>query len=139
MKILFTGASSFTGFWFVRELAAAGCEVTAVFRGKPGSFSTESAAAFLRQCGRPLLGFYDFDPAGLRMASAIEQLEALCLPPREALVEAVRRHRRTHLFTDQLAQARSTLDALPAGELRDAWDLMRQLQCGLPQENFPRV
>lgn len=32
MKILFTGASSFTGFWFVRELAAAGHNVTASFR-----------------------------------------------------------------------------------------------------------
>ncbi|MGC8638945.1 MAG: NAD-dependent epimerase/dehydratase family protein [Isosphaeraceae bacterium] len=32
MKILFTGASSFTGSWFVRALVAAGHEVTAVFR-----------------------------------------------------------------------------------------------------------
>lgn len=32
MKILFTGGSSFTGCWFLRELAAAGHEVTAVFR-----------------------------------------------------------------------------------------------------------
>jgi nucleoside-diphosphate-sugar epimerase len=32
MRILFTGASSFTGAWFVRELAAAGHEVTATFR-----------------------------------------------------------------------------------------------------------
>jgi len=32
MKILFTGASSFTGSWFVRELAAAGHEVSATLR-----------------------------------------------------------------------------------------------------------
>src|SRR5271166_4246294 len=32
MKILFTGGSSFTGFWFIRQLVAAGHEVTAVFR-----------------------------------------------------------------------------------------------------------
>jgi UDP-glucose 4-epimerase len=32
MKILFTGGSSFTGSWFIRELAAAGHSVTAVFR-----------------------------------------------------------------------------------------------------------
>lgn len=32
MKILFTGGSSFTGFWFIRELAAAGHQITAVFR-----------------------------------------------------------------------------------------------------------
>ena len=32
MKILFTGASSFTGYWFVKELAGAGHEVVTVFR-----------------------------------------------------------------------------------------------------------
>jgi UDP-glucose 4-epimerase len=33
MRILFTGASSFTGYWFVRELVAAGHEVAAACRG----------------------------------------------------------------------------------------------------------
>jgi nucleoside-diphosphate-sugar epimerase len=33
MKILFTGASSFTGYWFVSELARFGHEVTATFTG----------------------------------------------------------------------------------------------------------
>jgi UDP-glucose 4-epimerase len=32
MRILFSGGSSFTGFWFIRELVAAGHEVTALFR-----------------------------------------------------------------------------------------------------------
>lgn len=32
MKVLFTGASSFTGFWFVRELVEAGHQVVAVLR-----------------------------------------------------------------------------------------------------------
>lgn len=32
MRIVFTGASSFTGYWFVKELAAAGHEVVATFR-----------------------------------------------------------------------------------------------------------
>src|SRR5262249_2204374 len=32
VKVLLTGASSFTGHWFARELAAAGHEVTASFR-----------------------------------------------------------------------------------------------------------
>jgi nucleoside-diphosphate-sugar epimerase len=36
VKILFTGASSFTGHWFARELAAAGHAVTATFR-KPAA------------------------------------------------------------------------------------------------------
>ncbi len=34
MKILFTGASSFTGYWFVRALAGAGHEVVATYRGQ---------------------------------------------------------------------------------------------------------
>ena len=33
MRILFTGASSFTGFWFVKSLAEAGHQVSATFRG----------------------------------------------------------------------------------------------------------
>ena len=41
MKILFTGGSSFTGFWFIRELAAAGHEVTAVFRKRAEEYSDE--------------------------------------------------------------------------------------------------
>ena len=34
MRILFTGASSFTGYWFVRELVAAGHQVVAACRGE---------------------------------------------------------------------------------------------------------
>jgi UDP-glucose 4-epimerase len=32
MKILFTGGSSFTGYWFIRELASQGHEIVAVFQ-----------------------------------------------------------------------------------------------------------
>ena len=39
MKILFTGASSFTGFWFVRSLVAAGHEVVCPLRGSPENYS----------------------------------------------------------------------------------------------------
>jgi UDP-glucose 4-epimerase len=39
MKILFTGGSSFTGMWFLRELAATGHEVTAVFRRPADEYS----------------------------------------------------------------------------------------------------
>jgi nucleoside-diphosphate-sugar epimerase len=38
MKILFTGGSSFTGFWFVRELAAAGHDLTAIFRHRTAEY-----------------------------------------------------------------------------------------------------
>ena len=39
MKILFTGGSSFTGHWFVRELVSAGHEVVALFRRRPQEYS----------------------------------------------------------------------------------------------------
>lgn len=38
MKVLLTGASSFTGSWFARELAAAGHQVVAPLRGAQGSY-----------------------------------------------------------------------------------------------------
>jgi UDP-glucose 4-epimerase len=39
MRILFTGASSFTGYWFVKALAAAGHEVVATFRSPPTDYT----------------------------------------------------------------------------------------------------
>ena len=41
MKILFTGGSSFTGYWFIKELAAAGHDITAVFRRKPEDYTDD--------------------------------------------------------------------------------------------------
>src|SRR6266850_3413811 len=41
MKILFTGGSSFTGFWFIRELARAGHEVVATFRKRADEYADE--------------------------------------------------------------------------------------------------
>jgi len=39
MKILFTGGSSFTGYWFIKELAAQGHAVTAVVRGNRDQYT----------------------------------------------------------------------------------------------------
>lgn len=41
MRILFTGGSSFTGCWFIRELARAGHEVVATFRKPAGEYPDE--------------------------------------------------------------------------------------------------
>jgi UDP-glucose 4-epimerase len=43
MKILFTGASSFTGYWMVHALAGAGHEVIAPLRGKEDGYSDAKA------------------------------------------------------------------------------------------------
>jgi nucleoside-diphosphate-sugar epimerase len=59
VRILFTGASSFTGFWFVRALAQAGHEVSATFRQEPGAYRDEvrreRVAQLLEVC-RPVHG-----------------------------------------------------------------------------------
>ena len=39
MHILFTGASSFTGYWFVKGLVDAGHQVTATFRSSLNDYS----------------------------------------------------------------------------------------------------
>ncbi|MCP4618205.1 MAG: NAD(P)-dependent oxidoreductase [Bradyrhizobium sp.] len=55
MKILFTGASSFTGYWFVKELAAAGHEVVAVFRrSEYADEPRRTRVALLNQLCRPV-------------------------------------------------------------------------------------
>lgn len=57
MKILFTGGSSFTGYWFIKELAAAGHEVVAILRRSDGAYADEprrTRAALLNKFCRPV-------------------------------------------------------------------------------------
>jgi UDP-glucose 4-epimerase len=59
MKILFTGGSSFTGSRFIQELAAAGHEVTAIFRMEAGAYADElrrRRVAMAAQVCRPVYG-----------------------------------------------------------------------------------
>jgi len=59
LKILFTGGSSFTGFWFIRELAAAGHEVAAVFQRRPEDYTDDvrrRRVSLAAQVCRPIHG-----------------------------------------------------------------------------------
>jgi UDP-glucose 4-epimerase len=59
MKILFTGGSSFTGSWFIRELAAAGHQVTAIFRSGADGYADETRrqrVAMAALVSRPVYG-----------------------------------------------------------------------------------
>ena len=38
MRVLFTGGSSFTGFWFIKELNKSGHEITAIYRKEKGEY-----------------------------------------------------------------------------------------------------
>jgi UDP-glucose 4-epimerase len=59
MKIIFTGGSSFTGYWFVKELASAGHDVVALFRRPlheyPDDLRRKRAEALADIC-RPIFG-----------------------------------------------------------------------------------
>lgn len=59
MNILFTGGSSFTGYWFLRDLAAAGHTVTATFRKRPEDYPDpvrQKRAALAAGVCRPVYG-----------------------------------------------------------------------------------
>ena len=70
MKILFTGGSSFTGTWFIRELAAAGHAVTAVFR-RPADEYTDpvrrNRVAMASEACQPVHGYSFGDEAFLAL------------------------------------------------------------------------
>ena len=79
MKVLLTGASSFSGMWFARELARAGHEVTATFTRKRDQYSdarAERVAIVLQNC-KGVFGCAFGDDEFLRLAGS-ESWDALC-------------------------------------------------------------
>ncbi|MCY2951178.1 MAG: NAD(P)-dependent oxidoreductase [Planctomycetota bacterium] len=80
MKILLTGASSFTGFWFLKELAAAGHQVIATFRKPPAQYPDEprrTRAALAQSLCTPVIGPSFGDPAFLDLIKSIAPLDLL--------------------------------------------------------------
>jgi UDP-glucose 4-epimerase len=79
MKILFTGASSFTGFWFVKSLAQAGHEVVCPVTGEMENYTGARRARV--ETLKPLCRFVPGSPFGsetfLQLAGA-EQFDLLC-------------------------------------------------------------
>lgn len=120
------------------ESFVGGRPVLAIYRGGPQVFRTGPPAAFLRRAGKPVLGFYDFDPAGLLMAAGEPKLESLCLPHWEVLREKAIEMQRPGLYYPQLMACQATLDALTSGLVHQAWGQLKSIRCGLDQEAFPR-
>jgi nucleoside-diphosphate-sugar epimerase len=80
VKLLLTGASSFTGFWFARELAQSGHEVVATFRKRPEDIADplrrERVVSALEGC-RGVFGCSFGDPAFLALVRG-ERWDLLC-------------------------------------------------------------
>jgi UDP-glucose 4-epimerase len=70
MKVLFTGGSSFTGFWFIRQLAEVGHEVVATFRKPseqyPDAVRRDRVSLALNVC-RAIVGCSFGDSAFLKL------------------------------------------------------------------------
>lgn len=81
MKILFTGASSFTGHWLIRELASAGHEVVATFRRRPEEYADQPRRArveLVTKLCRPVCGCAFGDDAFLRLVREQAPWDMLC-------------------------------------------------------------
>lgn len=117
-----------------RWIDYAGLNVLALFRGDP-RLKIDEARAVIAQRTEPVWGFYDFDPKGLALVSALPRLERIIVPAQAWLEDAVLNARRFDLYQQQLQQTERLLDAVnpdtAAGRL---WALMKSLGRGLPQE-----
>ncbi|MBN2196078.1 MAG: NAD(P)-dependent oxidoreductase [Polyangiaceae bacterium] len=79
MQILFTGASSFTGFWFVKAFAAAGHQVVATFRQPLDSYTGvrgERVRGLGSRC-EPVIGCSFGEPAFLELVRS-RSFDVLC-------------------------------------------------------------
>lgn len=81
-----------------------------------------------------LIGFGDFDPAGLHICASLPRLHTVLLPEEAALKNMVLSAKRYDLFHNQAGQYGPVLDASQHPVVREAWALMKLLQRGLPQE-----
>lgn len=80
MKILFTGSSSFTGFWFIQELAKAGHEVVATFQKAPDSYSGIRKARIdaLRKLCRQEFECPFGTPSFMKLVDSVPSWDMLC-------------------------------------------------------------
>jgi UDP-glucose 4-epimerase len=80
MKVLFTGGSSFTGYWFVKELASQGHDVVAIFRRNvdeyPDDLRRKRIDALASVC-RPVFGTSFGDGRFLELIKA-QNFDLLC-------------------------------------------------------------
>jgi nucleoside-diphosphate-sugar epimerase len=81
MRVLLTGASSFTGHWIARALAAQGAEVTAVCRGRPETYDAPRRAR-IEAVARSAAVVFDRPfgaPAFLQLLDEALPFDVLCL------------------------------------------------------------
>jgi nucleoside-diphosphate-sugar epimerase len=80
VRILFTGASSFTGYWFVKELAAAGHEIVVTFSRRPDQYQglRRSRLESVVEVARPVFCCRLGDPRFMKLIEEESSWELLC-------------------------------------------------------------
>jgi UDP-glucose 4-epimerase len=80
MKILFTGASSFTGYWFVKELASADHEVVMTFRHETDQYDgvRRTRVEMASKAGRPLFSCSFGDEKFMQLIEQGQGWDLLC-------------------------------------------------------------
>jgi hypothetical protein len=117
--------------WVVNEIRDQ--SVLVIFRGDP-IYKTDCTQQALALLSKPVLGFFDFDPAGLFMCSELDGLSKLLLPDLNTIREAAIAGRRNELYYDQVEGFGPSLEKLLQPEIALAWALMKEIRVGLPQE-----
>jgi hypothetical protein len=114
-----------------------GLAMLAIYRGEK-DLPNKDAAEVVHSRSEPIWGFFDFDPAGLVMASALpaHRLERLVLPDWTWLERAADIPRGRQLFDGQVSSYASVLDGVVHPEVAAAWGLMKRLRSGVAQERM---
>lgn len=112
-----------------------GKSVLAIFRGDNG-LRADAALKVIESRTDPVWAYFDFDPAGLGMASRLPRLVRLLLPPEPILSALARRANQVHLFSDQRAQWAPTLNADNREIFKGPWRHMQRMCMGLAQEHM---
>lgn len=106
----------------------------AIWRG--GTLHSPAAVnRLLEQSTLPVWAWFDFDPAGLEMASRLPRLAHLVVPS-ETEVESLdrARHGNGSRFAEQLKQSAGTLERCEHPEVRTAWQRLKRLGRAYAQE-----
>ena len=119
--------------WIADEVGE--LSVLVLYRGDP-KLPNKAAQNFLENKCNFVWAFFDFDPAGLAMASMLPRLEKIIYPSEQWLLEAGRSTRGRQLFADQEPSSQRTLDEASHSEVKAAWKILRKIGGGVTQEKM---
>lgn len=118
--------------WVMERLSSVKATLV-LFRGDT-IYRLEDAQRCIDALDCPVLGFHDFDPAGLHMSMSIKNITEHLVPPQLVLRAAIETKNRSDLYFNQYDQYARTLEACSHPQIASLWALMKSLQKGLPQE-----